>query len=177
MGFFDQIVSAINNPNQQASPDQLGGILQAVEQLSRGQSTSPATTQTALSVVSSYVRSALQERRTHAGNDQAEQIVTRYSGTTSNPQAVQELFTPDQQQRVIQDTASRTGLSHSAIQAMLPLLVPIVLNLLQSGSSNQSSGRGTNSVLNAFLDSNRDGAVDLGDVMGLASQYLSQHRS
>lgn len=174
MGLFDQIVSAINNPNQQASPDQLGGILQAVEQLSRGQGTSPATTQTALSVVSSYVRSALQQKQT--SGDQAEQIVNRYSGTTPNPQAVQDLFTPDQQQRVIQDTATRTGLSNSAIQAMLPLLVPIVLNLLQSGASNQSSGRGTNSVLNAFLDSDRDGAVDLKDVMGLASQYLGQRR-
>jgi len=175
MGLFDQIVSAINNPNQQANPDQLGGILQAVEQLSRGQGTSPATTQTALSVVSRYVRSALQQKQT--SGDQAERIVNRYSGTTPNPQAVQDLFTPDQQQQVVQDTASRTGLSSSAIQAMLPLLVPLVLNLLQSGSSTQSSGRGTNSVLNAFLDSDRDGAVDLGDVMGLASQYLGQRRS
>lgn len=177
MGLFDQIANAIGNPNQQASTGQLSGILQTVEQLSRGQGTSSSATQMALSVVGNYVRSSLQQKRAAVGDEQTERLVNHYSGTTSNPQAVEDLFTPDQQQRVVQDTAQKTGLNATVIQAMLPVLVPLVLNLLQTGSSNQAtSQRGSNSVLNTFLDGDRSGSVDIGDVVGLASQFLNQRR-
>jgi hypothetical protein len=178
MGLFDQITNAIGNPNQQASTDQLSGILQTVEQLGRGQGASSSTTQAALSIVGNYVRSSLQQKRMSMGDEQTERLVDQYSGTTSNPQAVQDLFTPDQQRRVVQDTAQKTGLNATAIQAMLPILVPLVLNLLRTGSSTQAgSQRGSNSVLNMFLDSDRSGSVDMGDVVGLASQFLNQRRS
>ncbi|WP_445240813.1 hypothetical protein [Microcoleus vaginatus] len=51
MGLFDQILSAIDNPNQQASPNQLGNILGAVEQLSGNQGIDAGTTQLAMSVL------------------------------------------------------------------------------------------------------------------------------
>ena len=37
MGLFDQVVSALDNPNQEASSDQLGSILSVVGQLSGSQ--------------------------------------------------------------------------------------------------------------------------------------------
>jgi hypothetical protein len=60
------------------------------------------------------------------------------------------------------------------------MLVPIVLNLLKSGSSvhnpaaAQSASAGSNPVLNSFLDANGDGNVDIGDAMSMAGRYLSQ---
>jgi hypothetical protein len=58
MGLFDQIVSAIDNPNLQASAGQLSGILNTVQSNSQG--TSSESTQAALGVVGKHVRSALQ---------------------------------------------------------------------------------------------------------------------
>lgn len=50
-----------------------------------------------------------------------------------------------------------------ARQQMLPILVPLVLNLLQTGSQTRNPQGGANPVLNAFLDADRDGDVDISD--------------
>jgi hypothetical protein len=122
-----------------------------------------------------YVRSSLQDKQANEGSEQAQSIVNQFAGLGSNPQAVQALFSGSQQQQIINDIAQRTGLNSGMIQSMLPVLVPLALNLLQSGRSTQNA-QGGNPVLNAFLDGDRDGDVDIGDVMGMAGQFLSQRR-
>ncbi len=177
MGLFDQILSAVNNPNQQASPDQLGTILNTVQQLSNHRGLDPATTQTAISVVGGYVRSALQQQRATGGAAQAETIVNQFGGTHPSANALEALFSPQQQQQVAEAVAQRTGINADQVMALLPILVPIVLNLLKQG--NQASGASasagqSNSVLNSFLDADGDGDVDIGDAMSMAGQFLNQ---
>ncbi|NJO79185.1 MAG: DUF937 domain-containing protein [Cyanobacteria bacterium RM1_2_2] len=186
MGLFDQILGAVNNPNQQASPDQLGAILNTVQQLSNQRGLDTSTTQTALSVVGSYVRSALQQQRATRGSSQAETIVNQFGGTNPNPNALEALFTPNQQQQVAQDVSRRTGISADQVIALLPILVPIVLNLLKQGQQSSSPAAanagttgttaGTNTVLNGFLDADGDGDVDVGDAMSLAGRFLNQRQ-
>lgn len=186
MGLFDQILGAIDSPNQQASPAQLSNILTAAQQLSSSQGVDAGTTQTAMSVVGSFVRSALQEERQTRGADSAEAIVNQYAGTTPNANAVQALFGGNQQNQVIQAVSQRTGIPPQTIQMLLPILVPLVLNLLKTGSSNVNAPNSTttpaattgsgNSVLNAFLDADGDGDVDVGDAMRLAGRYMNQPR-
>lgn len=180
MGLFDQVLGAIANPNQQGSPDQLGNILGTVQALSANQGIDSNTAQTMLSTVGSYVRSALQQQRQTQGADHAEAIVNQYGNTSPSVNAVNALFNGGQQQQLIQAIAQRTGLSAQQIQTLLPILVPIVLNLLKTGTQNSSAPNaapGSNSVLSAFLDADGDGDVDMGDAMRLAGQYLSQPRS
>jgi hypothetical protein len=173
MSLFDQILSAVGNPQQQASPDQLGGILGMAQQLGNSHGVDSGTTQMIMSTVGNYVRSSLQDKQALMGGDQVQSLVNQYSGLGSNPDAVQAVFSQDQQQQVTSDLSQKTGLNAGTIQAMLPVLVPIVLNLLQSGSNTQNAQAG-NPVLNTFLDSNQDGNVDLGDLMGMAGQFLNQ---
>lgn len=173
MGLFDQILSAVNDPGRQANPDQLSSILGAVQGLSNNAGTDPNTTQTMMSVVGNYVRSALQQTRDTQGPDQAHALVNQFSGTGPNPQAVNAILGPVMQQQIVQDLMQRTGLNPQTIEMMLPVLVPLALNFLQSGNSTQQS-QGGNSVLNAFLDGDRDGDVDLGDAMRVASQFLGR---
>lgn len=180
MGLFDQILGAVNSPNQQASPDQLGAILNTVQQVAASQGVDSSTTQTALSVVGGYVRSALQEKRETAGSAHTEAIVNQFGGTNPSEAAVQSLFTPNQQQQVAQGVAQRTGIDTNMVLSLLPVLVPIVLNLLKTGSSTQAAANqstaGSNTVLNSFLDADGDGDVDVADAMSLAGRYLSQPR-
>lgn len=178
MGLFDQILSAVNNPNQQASPDQLSTILNTVQQVSGRQGLDPSTTQTAMSIVGSYVRSALQQQRNTQGPAQAEAIVNQFGGTSPSGSALSALFSPQQQQQVAQAVAQRTGISAEQVMALLPILVPIVLNLLKQGSNTSggapaATGNG-NPVLNTFLDADGDGDVDVGDAMSLAGRFMSQ---
>ena len=175
MNLFDQIISAVGNSQQQASPKQLGGILEMAQQLGNSHGVDAGTTQMILSALGNHVRSSLQNKQASMGSDQVQSLVNQYGGLGSNPDAVQAVFSQGQQQQVASDISQQTGLNAGTIQAMLPILVPIVLNFLQSGANPQNAQAG-NPVLNTFLDSNHDGSVDLGDVMGMAGQFLRQRR-
>ncbi|HLO50514.1 MAG TPA: DUF937 domain-containing protein [Kamptonema sp.] len=176
MGLFDQILGAIENPNQQASPNQLDGIVSTVQQLGNNYGVDAGTTQVAMSILGGYVRSALQDVRSQSGNSQAEAIVNQYSGTTPNAQAVQSLFNSSQVTQIAQAIAQRTGLDEGTIQAMIPVLIPLVLNLLQMGSNAQNPQSGQNSLLSSFLDADGDNDVDIGDAMMMAGRFFNQPR-
>lgn len=180
MKLFDQILGAINSPSQQASSGQLANILNTVQQLSSSYNTNPSTMQSLMSIVGNYVRSGLQQKRSRDGYDQTQAFVNQYSGASPNPQAVSGLFSNNQIEQLAQFAAQRTGLNPNMIVQMLPILVPVVLNLLQSGSRVQNAPSGTqssqNTVLDAFLDANGDGEVNIADVMQLAGRYLGQSR-
>jgi hypothetical protein len=171
MGLFDQILNAIDDPNQAASPGQMSGIFNTVQQVSNSYGADPSSVQSAMSIVGNYVRSALQQKQATQGPQQAEAFVNQYSGSSPNPQAVNALFGASQVQQIVQAVSQRTGLNASMIQQMLPILVPLVLNFLHTGSHTQS-GRGSNPVLSAFLDADRDGDVDISDAMSLAARHF-----
>jgi hypothetical protein len=181
MPLFDQIMGAIANPNQQASTDQLGSILSAVQQLSSNQGMSGDQTQTMISVVGSYVRSSLQQERSSHGEAGVQSLLNQFAGTQPNPNAPNALFSPAQQQQIAQTVSQRTGLDPAMVQSLLPMVVPVILNLLNTGSSTGASpqpgaaaaqGSG-NSVLNAFLDADGDGDVDMADTLSMAGRFLS----
>ncbi|MBD1921790.1 DUF937 domain-containing protein [Microcoleus sp. FACHB-831] len=173
MGLFDQIINALDNPAQQANPGQLGGILDTVDQMSGRFGADPTTMQSALSVVGSGVRSALQQKQATEGNEYAQGLVNQFGGTNPNSQIVDILFSGAMQNQLIQQIVQRTGMDPSMIQNMLPFLVPIVLKFLQGGANTQNPQSG-NPLLNNFLDADNDGDVDMGDAMGLASRFLNR---
>lgn len=183
MSLFEQILGAVNNPNQQASTDQLSSILGAVQQITASQGVDPSTAQATLSMVSGYVRHALQQQRATGGNAAVESILNQFAGTRPNPGALQALFTPAQQQQISQAVSQRTGLDPQVVQTLLVAMVPIVLNLLNSGTQTggapgqpQAQSAGSNSVLDAFLDADRDGDVDISDAISLAGRFLNSPR-
>jgi hypothetical protein len=174
MGLFDQVLGAINDPNQQGSNDQLGQILGVVQQLAGSQGVEPSAAQGVTSVVGKYVRSALQQQRSTGGIDQIASIIDQFSGTSASPAAVQALFSPQQQQQMTQEASQKTGLNAGTIQSMLPVITPVILNLLRSGKQSTSGSASGNPVLNSFLDSDADGDVDIGDALSLASRFLGR---
>jgi uncharacterized protein YidB (DUF937 family) len=167
MSLFDAITSAISNPNQQGSTDQLGSILGAVQAIAGTQTGDPSNSSNLMSAVGSAVQGALQNHQSNVGTEGVENLIGQHAGSDSSPEAVQALF-GGQTQQVVEQIAQSTGIDASQISAMLPSMLPQVLQLLQSGASNS----GGNSVLNTFLDSNQDGNVDLGDLMSQAGRFL-----
>lgn len=102
MGLFDQILTALNDPNTVGNTDQIGGILNTAQQLGNQLGIAPETSQMVMSMVGSSVRSSLQEKQTEIGNDGVQNLVNQFAGITSNPQAVEMLFSSTQQQQLIQ---------------------------------------------------------------------------
>jgi Bacterial protein of unknown function (DUF937) len=168
MGLFDAITSAIANPNQQGNADQLGSILNTVSAIAGSQGGSTNSSDL-MSSVGGVVRGALQNHQATAGTEGVENLVDRFAGGGANPEAVQAIF-GGQEQQALEAISQQTGMDPSQISGMLPTLLPMVLQLLQSGASSS----GGNPVLNTFLDSNHDGNVDLGDLMSQAGHFLGQ---
>ena len=171
MSIFNQILSAIDSPEREASNSQLGSILDTVQQLSGSYQANPSTVQSAMSIVGNYTKSALQQQRRQGGTARVNQLVNQFGGTQASPQILSSLFGSSQLQSMVEQISSRTGLNSRTIMAMLPILVPLVLNLLKTGNNRQNV-RGSNPVLNSFLDSDGDGDVDLNDALNMASRHL-----
>ncbi len=172
MGLFDQILGAIENPNQQGSVGQIGNIINTVEQLSNSAGTDSSTMQSALGIVGNYVRSALQEKQASEGNEAVQDVVNQFGGTSSNPEAVNSILSPVIQQEIGQVLQERTGLDAGVVEQLLPMLVPVVLHLLQSGSHAQDPQGGENPVLNSFLQG--EGGFNIANVVQMASQFLGR---
>lgn len=173
MGLFDQIMNAVSDPNLQANVGQLTGMLGTVQQLSNNQGTDTSTTQSALSVVGGFVRSALQEKQAEGGNQTVQNLVNQFGGTSPNSAAVSALFGSNQVQQMVEAVAQRTGLDANTILQMLPTLVPLVLNFLKTGTPTENPQAG-NPVLSTFLDADGDGDVDIADAMRMAGGFLGQ---
>lgn len=173
MSLFDQILGALDNPQQEASSNQLEGILNTVQQLSSSYQTNPTAVQSAMSIVGNYTRSALRKKCSTQGEQQAQQMINQFGGTQPSTQAVQMLFSAPQIQQIVQEVGSKTGINSQTVQRMLPILVPLVLNLLKTGTNSQNP-LGSNSVLSGFLDADGDGDVDIADAMQMATRYLNR---
>ena len=174
MALFDRIVGALNNPQLQANAGQLGTLLNTAQQLGNQLGASPETTQTLMSVAGRYVRSALKEKRDREGNESVQAFVNEHSGTHPDPAAVQNLLSSQQQNQLIEAVSQRTGINSQSIQSLLPLVVPLILNFLQTGTNTQNPQQAQNPVLSGFLDADGDGDVDLADTMQLAGKFLNR---
>ncbi|MBE9078879.1 DUF937 domain-containing protein [Romeria aff. gracilis LEGE 07310] len=170
MGLFDQVASAIQDPNRQASNGQISQIMSAAQQIGQQNNADPSTMQQAMSVVGSFVRSSLREKRQAEGDAAAQAIVNRSSD--NGTAAIQQLFSAGRQQQMTEAVSQRTGLSMSQVQSMLPVLVPLVMKLLSSGSNRTGVTAGnSNNILSTFLDADNDGDVDMGDMLSMAGRF------
>jgi hypothetical protein len=72
-----------------------------------------------------------------------------------------------------QAVSQKTGISVSVIQSALSAVIPAVLSLLNLGTGKPGSGLSDNPLLSAFLDGDRDGDTDLGDVLKFAIRFIN----
>lgn len=199
MGLFFDVLSAVNNPNQQASVGQLGSLVNSVQQLSSQTGMDSATTQNVLSAVGQFVQPALQQQGAAMGGQQLSNMVGQIASAGAlgglmggdqggnNPLGglmgqvaggggaamLQGLLPASMQQQMAQVVAQKTGLDPTMIQSMLPSLIPVVMNLLNMGATKPGASGGGNPLLSAFLDGNHDGSTDLGDVMNFATRFIN----
>lgn len=175
MGMFFDVLSAINNPNQQASVSQLASINDAIQQVATSQGIDAGKAQSLMSALGGFLRPALKQQQSAIGGGQLESLLGRLGtgvGTAAGATALSSLLPPQMQQQMIQAIAQKTGLSPNMLQGAIPVLVPAVLGLLNMGANKPGTGGG-NPLLKTFLDSDRDGDTDLGDVFKFANRFLN----
>lgn len=176
MGLFFDVLSSINNPNQQGSVEQLSAVTTSLQQLANSQGISPNQMGSVLTALGGALSPALKQQKGMLGGSQLEGLVGQLlgagAGVGTGAVALQTLLPPQVQKQIAQAVAQKTGLNATVIQGLLPQLLPAVLGLLGMGAP-QPGSTGGNSLLTAFLDSDRSGSTDLGDVVKFAGRFLN----
>jgi Bacterial protein of unknown function (DUF937) len=171
MALIFDVLSAINNPNQQANVGQLETITQALGQTAATHGLNSAQMPTVLSALGSVVGPALAQQKELLGGEQVENLIHQ-AGSSGSASALQALFSGSMQNEMIQSVAQKTGLNPSMLQPLVITLLPTILGFLNMGSAKPGQ-QGSNALLNTFLDSDHDGDTDLGDVMKFAGRFLN----
>lgn len=174
MGLFFDVLSAINNPNQQGSIAQLESITNSIQQVVISRGIQPSQVENVMSVLGNALRPVLKQQQSTLGGNQFQNLIGQAAGSGMGASGLQSLLTPQLQQQIVQTVSQRTGLSPNVIQAALPTLTSGVLGLLNMGSTKPST-LGSNPLLNSFLDSDRDGNTDMGNVLKFANRFLNPH--
>ncbi|HEY9643538.1 MAG TPA: hypothetical protein V6C57_23820 [Coleofasciculaceae cyanobacterium] len=169
MSLFFDLLSSINNPNQQGSVAQLESITTNIQKVGAEQGIDSSKMGSIMSVLGDYLGPALQQQQD--SNPLPAMLGQLASG---NATALQSLFSPQWQQQVVQGIAQKTGVSPNTLQGMLPVLLSSVMGLLHMGAGKPGVGSG-NSLLNAFLSG--DTGNDLGTVFQFANRFLNAPQS
>ncbi|MEO0869042.1 MAG: DUF937 domain-containing protein [Cyanobacteria bacterium J06642_11] len=170
MGIFDQVMGAIQDPNRQASIGQLGQIVSMAQQVAQANNANSSTTQQAASVLGGFVQSALREKQQTQGMGAVLDLVQQ--GTTDGAGVLPKLFSPDQQTQIASTISQKTGVDASQVMVMLPMVLPIVMKFLNQGAAKPGAQAEGNPLVTAFLDSDGDGDVDMGDMLKMAGRFL-----
>jgi hypothetical protein len=170
MGLFFEMLSAINNPKQSGSIDQLSTVMKGIQQVG-GDRVDPSTMQTVLSTVGGFLGPSLKQQ-VSGGGLPIDGILSQVTGGNMGSGLLSSLLTSQLQGQIAQAVAQKTGMNPTMIQTMLPGLLPAIMGFLKMGEGTPGSGA-SNSVLKAFLDSDKDGDTDLGDVFKFAGRFLN----
>jgi hypothetical protein len=174
MGLFFDVLSAINNPNQEASVDQLGQVMNNINSVANDHGVEPSTMQKVMSALGPALQPALKEQ-IQGGNNPLENIMGSLTGGgNAGLGGLASLIPVELQEKIVAGVAQRTNLDSSVIQGMIPQLIPLVMNLFSLGKTTSGVGGPLNNpLLKSFLDSDRDGDVDLGDVFQFGNRFLN----
>lgn len=188
MGLFDTILASINDPQRRTQSSDLAGLLQGIQSLAGQQGASEGDMQSVIAALGRHVKSGLQEVERDPTPETAEGIVNKVADQpAATPDVIERLFGQQGgEEKVAEDVSRKTGFNTQTIMAMLPVVLPMVMKLLQSGGPAAPSGQtqaatasgagGMNPILQGFLDSDKDGDVDLNDVLKMAGPFLSGGR-
>ena len=166
---FFEVLSAINDPNQQANISQLEQITTSVQRLAISQGVNPHQMQSMMTVLGGALQPILQQKQSQFGAGQLASML----GRTDDVSVLTSIISPQLQEQLAYTVAQKTGMQASTAQAMFPQLLPIVMKLFNMGAPTPGSIGGTNSLLSVFLDSNRGNNTDLGNVMKFAGRFLN----
>jgi hypothetical protein len=167
MSMFFEMLSAINDPHRQGSVDQLGQIMSGISKMQQQQNLDSGTTEKLMSAVGPILQNALQQQAGQGG-------LSNLAALATNPKGLQGLMTPEMQSQIAQGVAHKTGLPANTIQSIVPMLIPLVMQFFQMGSSKPGqNGNSSNRILDTFLKGNAQGGTDLGDVMKFAGRFLN----
>lgn len=172
---FFEALQAINDPNRQGSVDQLSQVTGGIQQLAKSQGISSDQMGSIMSALGGALQPALKQQSGQLGGNQLTNMLNQFTGgNTGSASGLQSMIPPQMQQQIAQAIAQKTGMNAGMVQAMLPQLLNSAMGMFKMGSPKPGIASASgNPLLNAFLDSNRDGSTDMADMIKFAGRFLN----
>jgi hypothetical protein len=195
MNFFDVLVSSIQDPQAGTQKSDLEGLLGAL--LGGAPGTTPTQARQIPSgaaeglagTIGSALKPALREAGQRGGLEGIDALLGSLKQNANSPQALERTLGRERMDQMVTQAQQKSGLPVDAIMSMLPVIIPALVGLLQSGArtgaapSAPSARTGataddpfatlaSNPLLKGFLDSDGDGDVDMQDLVRLGSKFL-----
>ena len=188
MNFFDVLVSSIQDPQAGTQKSDLQNLLGALAGASAQNSPSrmPAGAAEGLAgAVGSFLKPALREAGQSGGMEGIDALLGSLKENANSPRQLERTLGADRMRQMVNEARQKSGLSPDAIMSMLPVLLPAVVSLLQSGARSGAPTPGSgatpgdplgalasNPLLKSFMDSDGDGDVDMADLVAMGSKFL-----
>jgi hypothetical protein len=193
MNFFDVLVSSIQDPQAGTQKSDLEGLLGAL--LGGEPSGTPGQTRQLppdaaeglAGTIGSVLKPALREAGEQGGIQGIDALLGSLQQNANSPQALERTLGHDRMEQMVNQAQKKSGLPTDTIMQMLPVILPALVALLQSGARSGSpapaaqtgatagdplAGLASNPLLKGFLDSDGDGDVDMTDLINLGSKFL-----
>ena len=193
MNFFDVLVSSIQDPQAGTQKSDLEGLLGALlggapaatQQSAR--QVPPQAAEGLAGTIGSVLKPALREAGQRGGIEGIDALLGSLKQNANSPQALERTLGHDRMEQMVNKAQQKSGLPADAIMSMLPVILPAIISLLQSGARSGGAapsaqtgatagdplaGLVSNPLLKGFLDSDGDGDVDMQDLVSLGSKFL-----
>jgi hypothetical protein len=176
MNLFDAVLASLNDPSRATQMSDLEGLSAAF-------SGGGSSTNQLANLVGGFLKPMLREQQAVAGPEGVDSLLQEIKQNADSPDRLRQVLGADRMDQMVGRAQQKTGLDASAILRLLPIVLPAIIGLLQSGrpaaaptapagAASARTGSQTNPILSQFLDSDGDGDVDMEDVVRLTSVFL-----
>lgn len=179
MNLFDAVLSSLNDPSRATQMSDLEGLSSAF-------GSGPSSTNQIASLIGGFLKPMLREEQAVAGQEGVDSLLHKIKQNADSPDRLRQVLGADRMDQMVGRAEQKTGLDSSVILRLLPVVLPAIIGLLQSGRSaaapaapataagatGTAPAGTTNPILSQFLDSDGDGDVDMQDVVRLTSVFL-----
>jgi len=179
MSLFDAVLASLNDPSRATQSSDLEDLVSA---FGGGGASSTNAGQIA-GLIGGFLKPMLQEEQAVGGAQGVDSFLQDIRQSASSPEQLRQVLGADRMDQMVGRAEQKTGLDASAIFRLLPIAIPAVIGLLQSGRPAATAAEGatgaatrsqTNPILAQFLDADRDGDLDIADVVRLTSIFLQK---
>jgi hypothetical protein len=176
MSLFDAVLASLNDPSRATQMSDLESLSSAFE------GGSSSANQVA-GLIGGFLKPMLREQQALSGPESVDSLLHEIKQSADSPDRLRQVLGADRMDQMVGRAQQKTGLDASAILRLLPIVLPAIIGLLQSGrpaaapeapasEAGAQTGSQTNPILGQFLDSDGDGDVDMEDVVRLTSVFL-----
>ena len=184
MNLFDTVLDSLNDPSRATQKSDLESLASA---FSGGGASSDASQMASL--IGGFLKPMLQQEQAVRGAQGVDSFLQSIKQTPTRPISYSRFWAPIEWNKWSDAPNKKPALTRMSILRLLPIVLPAVIGLLQSGrraaappgaaatgatGAGVSAGGQSNPILSQFLDSDGDGDVDMTDLVQVASRFLQR---